>query len=258
MPKAKPYSGPVDKKTAIQLLNGSGESFDGMLLGESLIATAEKLELLVTKANAFLQDNEFAKVMAEYLAMKVNRRGASEILVSSTGQVLLDIQYEEIPTRPTVLKRQRRVPLLEDLRAEAKQLGLDITRFGIKRKAIYDYLEKVRAQKPEGTRRSVSVVKIAEDQEDHDPGPMANGPDETKLTSALDEARPPRKRGFVKTQDALSGPVVVDEGSERGAASAPKPPAPSAASKQKSLRQLVEASKEVNITDLLSSDPPEQ
>lgn len=263
MPKAKPYSGPVDNKIAIQLLNGSGEQFEEGMLGEALISTASKLQLLVEKANAFLHDNEFAKVMADFLAMKINRRGQSEILVSPTGQVLLDIQYEEIPTRPMTLKRHRRVPLIGELRAEAKQLGIDISRFGIKRKAIWNHLEKMKAQgakpekveKPETPRRNVSIVKVAEDQEDIDPGPMANGPDETKLTPALDEAKPPKKRGFVKTQDALSGPVVVDEGSaslERAAAPAPKSP------KQRSMRQMVEASREVDISDLLSSDPPEQ
>lgn len=266
MPKAKPYYGQVENKIAIQLLNMGGD-FEGVFLGDALVKTARQLELLVTKANAYLRGNEFAKVMADYLAVQMNRRGDAKISVNAAGNVVLEIHYEEVAARPMSMKRKRRVPLLDELRDEATRMGVDISSFGIKRKAIWRHLEKLKGQTVKETRKSEAVkelssVKTARDEDDDvDPGPMANGPDESKLMPALDDAKPPRRKGFVKTQDALSSPVVVDNEAAPSAVAPPASPKPqkasNGASERRSMRQMVQESKEVDIGDLLNSEPPE-
>ncbi len=239
MPKGKPYSGSIDSKTARQLLNGSGEVFHGVPLGDALADTAMRLVELVERCNKFLGDNEFAKMVAEYHAIKLGRRGKADILVTAVGDVVLEIGYDDVPTQKLVKTTRRKLPLLKVLRAEADALGVSIEHLGIKRKEICEYLERVKAER-KGSRRLVPV--------EDDPGPMSAGPDETKVLPPSEEPPRAKRRGFVKTGDAVEAPtIVVDDEAPPDQSSAPR----------RSMRQLVEQSKEVNIADLLDSKTPE-
>jgi len=82
---------------------------------------------------------------------------------------------------------------------------------------------------------------------------MSAGPGETRLTDPPDDVKPPR-RGFVKTGDAVEGPVLVEP--EEGAEEAKNGPKGGKKGSRPSMKQLVQDSKEVDITDLLTSDPP--
>lgn len=237
MPKGKPYSGSIDAKTAVQLLNSSGESVDGAMLGDALAATAARLADLVRRSNQFLKTNEFARLVADYHAMKLGRRGHVDLMVTAVGQMLLEIGYDDVPARPLVKQTRRKLPLLKDLRAEAEALGVSISSFGIKRKEIMDFLDQVRADRRGKESRRPPVVE-------EDRGPMSAGPDETKVSPA-EELRPPKRQGFVKTQSVEVSEVLIDERAD-----------PPAAASRRSLRQIVEQSKEVNIADLLDSAPP--
>lgn len=247
MPKGKPYSGSINSQTARQLLNSSGEVFHGVPLGDALADTAGRLVELVEQCNKFLGDNEFAKMVADYHAIKLGRRGKADLVVTAVGQVVLEIGYDEAPTQMLVKSTRRKLPLLKVLRAEADALGVSIEHLGIKRKEICEYLERVRAER-KGSRRLAAV--------EDDPGPMSAGPDETKvLPPSEDPPRPKRARGFVKTGDAVEGPsFIVDEASsEQAPASRPE----HSSVPRPSMRQMVEQSKEVNIADLLDSKAPE-
>jgi len=272
MPKAKPYSGPVDENVSTQLLNSTGEQMmvDGeeILLGDALFRTIRKLEQIVKIANAQLEHSGFAKIVAEHLAAKMNRRGNAEIGVAPGGDVELYISYDDQPARrppPSTTK----LPLQKELKARAEAMGVDISEFGIKRKKILEYLDGIESGeikpkplvKPKPRRKKVEVETAGEASED-DPGPMSAGPDETRVSAPPDEVKPPKKRSFVKTSDAVEGPVVVSA----GAATSEKPPAkPSNSVKSQgvrpsgpNMRELVQDSKEVSIADLLQSEPPKQ
>ena len=266
MPKAKPYSGPIDANLAAQLLNSSGATVDDVPLGDALRAGAANLEKLVALARGALDSSEFAQIVADHLAIKMNRRGASTLSVSDTGQVILQISYEDAPTRQTRPQRKRRVPLIKELRAQAEALGVDISRFGIKRKEIWAYLQEVEAKqggKPKSESRKKRrseprseppKVQATETVDEEDPGPMSAGPDETKVTPPPDEVKP-SKKGFVKTAEAVEGPVVLDpEEAEETVKNGPKGGKKGG---RRSMRQLVQDSKDVDITDLLASEPPE-
>lgn len=273
MPKAKPYSGPVEDKLARQVLNSTGETRningEDLLLGDALIRTAKLLEQIVDQANTLLDGNEFAAIVAEHLANKLNRRGNAEIAVTKSGQVELYISYEEHPARHVSVeppKRQRKVPLMKELKAKAKKLGVEIPEeLGIKRRKIHEWLGKVEKGeiKPKGAKRKSAAIQTANDPPDPDPGPMSAGPDETRVSPAPDDPKPPKKRGFVKTSEAVSKPVVVttDEPAEDkpAPAKAAKPAKPQEDSGQRpDMRQLVKDSKDVSISELLASDPPKQ
>ena len=84
---------------------------------------------------------------------------------------------------------------------------------------------------------------------------MSAGPDETKVGAPPDDVKPP-KRGFVKTSEAISGPVVVAVEEVEGQAK--NGPKGAKKGSRRSMKQLVKDSKDVDITDLLASDPPKQ
>lgn len=239
MPKAKPYSGPIDAAISTQLLNSSGEHVDGVLLGDALEASVTHLADLVTRANAFLKHSEFAKIVADHYALKVNRRGRRSIAVLPSGEPILQIGYEEGPARPVAKATRRKLPRLKVLRAEADALGVSIEKFGIKRKEISDYLEKIRVERKSSRRTS----------NPEDPGPMGAGPDETKLIPAAETPLlAPRRRAPTAVTVPETSPMVVDEASPQ-AATRPET--------RRSLRQMVEQSKDIDIAGLLTSDPPD-
>lgn len=276
MPKAKPYSGPVEENVARQLLNSTGHAVningESLLLGDALLAAAKQLAELVLEANAQLDDNDFAKIVADHLAADLNRRGKAEIAVHDNGSVQLHINYQGNPRNPKQKqKRKRNIPLMEELKARAENLGVEIPEeFGIKRSKIFEWLNEYESGgiSKETVSKSKKTVRrkleVAEDPLETDPGPMSAGPDETKVSAPLDETQLPKKRGFVKTSEAISGPIVV--GTEIVEDSKPVPKEESngvkkaseevSKAKGRSMRQLVEDSKEVDISNLLASEPP--
>jgi hypothetical protein len=278
MPKAKPYSGPVEKSVARQLLNSTGHSVDingqPLLLGDALLAAAEQLKELVAEANSQLEGSEFAKIIAEHLATDLNRRGGAEIAVTDSGTVQLYINYKNHPrSQARKPQRKRKLPLMEELKARAEDLGVGIpSELGIKRTKIVEWLDQVESgetpapkkAKPKKAKPKKATVQTAEDPPEADDGPMSAGPDETKVSRPLDDVAPPKKRGIVKTSEPAPGPVVVSaEAVADSPTSSPKEtktPKSGAdgASKAKgrNMRQLVEDSKDVSIADLLASDPP--
>ena len=205
MPKAKPYSGPVEESVARQLLNSTGHAVDingeSLLLGDALLAAAKQLAELVSEANRQLDENDFARIVADHLAADLNRRGKAEIAVHDNGSVQLHINYQRNPRNPKQKqKRKRNIPLMEELKARAEELGVEIPEaFGIKRSKIFQWLNEYEAggvpkeaPKPKKVRKK---LEVAQDPPETDPGPMSAGPDETKVSAPLDEAKLPKKRG---------------------------------------------------------------
>jgi len=245
MPKTKPYETKIDRDLAIQLLNSSGENSESGLLGDALVRTAAQLADLAEKANKFLKESEFSEIVADHLARKHNKRGHAEINVSRDGHVMLIVTYEEKP-KARRKSRTRRAPLLKELRAKAEELGVDITEFGIKRRQIWEHLQRVESgevvtKKPKKTPSEPKPESEAKKPPpEADNGPMSAGPDETRV-SAPPTQKPPRKP-VVETVRAVVSPVIVDAGST------PK------LSVKKDLRALAEKSKDVDIAALIDSE----
>lgn len=247
MPKAQPYSGEIDEKVALQLLNSGGVRVGDALLGDALVEAARKLAEVVGVAQGFLENNDMVSALAEHLAAKLGRRGVATISVDPSGVLKLDIAYREAaePTVPT--RRRSTLPRLRVLEAEAKKLGVDISQFGIKRREIYNYLQGIKRR----GKAEPKVVRIAEEPVVEQ---ISVRPDETKLSEALamEEIQIPKRRGFVKTGDAVSVPVVLD--APPRPEEPPKPPKPP----ERRLQRLVHEADSVNISELLMSEPPEQ
>jgi len=281
MPKAKPYSGAVDPKLVAQLFKSTGVTIDEVPLGEALEEARLRLADVVERANKSLDSSDFAPIMAEHLANKLGRRGHAQIRIADSGDVFLDITYDETQAGEPAPKPKRvsTVPLMDALKAKAKELGVDISEFGIKRKKIHAFLQKVEAgeveageiepepkakpkselePKPKPKAKPKPEIKTANDAPEDDLGPMSAGPDETRVSAPPDDVKPPKK-GFVKTSQAVSSPVVVDmqsavpKSTPSGANSAKSQ---EEAGKGRSMRDLVKDADGVDIADLLMSDPP--
>lgn len=266
MPKAKPYSGAVEDQLAAQLLNSTGVTVDNVPIGDALLKAREGLTGLVERANSALEGSEFAPIVAEHLANKMGRRGCSQVYVAPSGGVMLDISYEEQPKRRPRAPRPNTVPLMNELKTRAKEMNVDISEFGIKRKKILEYLDKVEAGEIDPLEKTAPApkpkppaVQTSNDPPEEDPGPMSAGPDETRVTAPPDEPKPPKK-GFVKTSKAIVSPVVVDmhpageDPRKREGGKSAK--SQGGGAKGRSMRQLVKDAEEVSISDLLASDPP--
>jgi hypothetical protein len=163
---------------------------------------------------------------------------------------------------------------MPELRAKAKKLGVEIPQeLGIKRSKIAEFLEGVESGEIKGkavkkpskrkTKKKDAVIQTANDPTEPDPGPMSAGPDETRVSAAPDDPKPPKKRGFVKTSEAVSKPVLVGAEPAEEADPAPAKAAKPVESQGEgattpNMRQLVKESQGVDITDLLTSEPPKQ
>lgn len=182
MPSKKPHQVPLGEKLTLELLSLSyhplptleevekdPETGTPRSLGERLQWAVEHLKSVVQETRKFLHESEVARHMAVALATHQKKRGKPKISVTDKGEVVLVISYGE--RSYTGIRRgpySKKLPKLEELRAEAKRRGLDITHLGRQRKAIQKLL-------------------LSSDPEDDTPSPMAAEPDEVKVSAA-----PPR------------------------------------------------------------------
>lgn len=207
----------IDPKLVFELLNASEAlELEGISLGDALSQTIDQLADLVEKANTFLETSPLAAIVAESLATKAHRKGRASIRISSEGQARLE-----------VTSRRIKAPLMSELRAQAKELGVDISAFGTKRLVIHDYLRQ---------QAEPRALKVAPELSNEDAGPMSAGPDETRVSPAPTQ-NPPKRKGFIKTGVPMPTTSLGPE----------TPP-------QKSLRQLVTEAKDIDIASLLGSD----
>ena len=143
----------LDEKLAKELLNVAPrppvqppeDSEDGrgqtpLALGERLERAVEHLADVVKEANEYLEDSELSRHLAEALASEKSRRGFPFIHVEGGGHVVLEVSYDGKQQQRGKKKRKykRVLPLLEDLRKEAVELGISVNHLGQKRRAIFE------------------------------------------------------------------------------------------------------------------------
>lgn len=150
--KPKPYENPLSPQLAEDILNIPIEEPEQMppprTIGERVRRAIEAIE----EANKHLATSPVAKIVARSLMQEMKRRGDATIAVRPDGTVVLRVSYGETP-EPEAGARPRRdapmvqtthrseIPYLDELRAEAADLGVDISHLGRQRRAIYEYLQ---------------------------------------------------------------------------------------------------------------------
>jgi hypothetical protein len=232
----------LDPKLAAELLNvdhspypmdqgGGLYAAEPLALGDRIRETVKHLATLVAAANEHLGSSEATRLVASALARQHGKRGDAAIYVTTEGRCVVEVGTEiESKPAPPRRKYKRNLPLLEDLRAEAKELRLDISHLGQKRRAIWDAINDLKA------RKGISVSD--------DPPEMGAGADEEQV-EAIPEGPKPPKRGHFKIGETLSQPRVIHPGATRSEPIEGDKP---------NMVELLEESSEVNLRDLLGDE----
>lgn len=150
----KPYESPLSAKLSEEILNipvvADVDRPAPRTIGEMVQRSVE----LISHTNEHLRQSTLAKIVAKSIMQELKKRGDAAIVVRYDGTVVLRVTYsDESPATarprrdaPSVqMTNQSVLPYLDALRAEAADLGVDITHLGRQRKAIHEYLQAHRA-----------------------------------------------------------------------------------------------------------------
>ena len=153
----KPYEIPITGDLAADILQIPLETNDSMLTPPKTVG--ERLQWAmdaVAQANEMLARSTMAKIIARSIMRDLKKRGEPSLFVRHDGTVLLRVLYEDGTDeeahsknrRATFVTRATTIPYLDDLRKEAKDLGVDISDLGRARRAIYKRLQRARPPTP--------------------------------------------------------------------------------------------------------------
>lgn len=136
-------------------------------LGERLNLALEDLSETIRLANKILAENGIAKIVAASLAKDLKKRGEASIVVTASGEVVLQItsgkgsSKSDVKSKLMQGKWHSELPSLDHLRQEAEELGVDISGYGRKRREIHHLLETSR-QKLRGAVDEVHIAPLTE------------------------------------------------------------------------------------------------
>lgn len=135
--KLKPIDVPVQGTVAEGVLSLPVVAEDGTIT--TVGDTIRKAASLMEGANRAVAENPLCQVAAQSLMKEQKRRGNPSFVVNSSCEVFLHIGYgqEEAADADVPL------PSLEELRATAKAMGVDISDLGRQKRSILKRLEKI-------------------------------------------------------------------------------------------------------------------
>lgn len=134
--KLKPIAVPVQGSVAEGVLSLPVVVEDGTIttVGE----TIRKAAALMESANRAVAENPLCQVAAQSLMKEQKRRGNPSFVVNSSCEVFLHIGYgKEEPANADAP-----LPSLEELRAQAEEMGVDINDLGRQKRSILKRLEE--------------------------------------------------------------------------------------------------------------------
>ena len=141
----------LDANLAQALLNVPCESIttDVILtrsVWERLEAARSEMQEAVKAANAALEGNSLAEILAETVTRQMIRRGNPRIVVDADGTVTLEVHYGEKlpPVMSGQSKRKSGLPPIGSLRKIATDLGIDPAPFGKAKTKLIEAIEKAR------------------------------------------------------------------------------------------------------------------
>lgn len=186
----KPYESLLSAQLAEEILNIPAVSDLDLPPPRTIGEMVQRSVDLIRRTNEQLRHSTLAKIVARSIMQDLKKRGDATILVRFDGSVVLRVTYAEDSTE--LSPRTRRdapsvqttnhsaLPYLDALRAEAADLGVDISHLGRQRKAIHEYLQ--------AHRRNVTFM------------------DEVRVTPAVEaDARPPKAGGGKPVPNVMPG-----------------------------------------------------
>ncbi len=126
MKKSRPTT--LSAEDTRQLLNGYG-LFEGVPLGDRWAQQCEALRVLERVIEAYLQSATAPALVARGLSKK--KQGRLVLPTQTDGR--LELSFQRNPSK---------LPSMRELRKQARELGVDISSFGIRRREIAAFLSQ--------------------------------------------------------------------------------------------------------------------
>lgn len=150
----KPYEVLLDDELAQEILAIPMDSPLGdppRTIGERVAAATAAVEA----ANEYLQESKLARIVANTVMKDLKKRGYPRVQVRPDGQVVLHVSYDEPeePVKEVLVQKAKRtstLPVMDQLREQAAEMGVDISDLGQARRAIYERLQRERAARENG------------------------------------------------------------------------------------------------------------
>lgn len=162
----KPYESPLSAQLAEEILNLPVVHDTDRPAPRTIGEMVQRSVDLILHTNEYLRHSTLAKIVARSIMQKLKKRGDAAIVVRFDGTVVLRVTYagadeDQVSPRPrrdapsVQMTNHSSLPYLDALRAEAAELGVDISHLGRQRKAIHEYLRTYRTQA-----RGVDEVRV--------------------------------------------------------------------------------------------------
>jgi len=164
----KPYVVPLDADLAAEILNiplpynpAEEPLVAGLTVGDRVRFAVAAVEA----ANKYLAESKMASIVADTVMRKLKKRGVPSLRVQPDGTVVLHVSYEETAkekVKPLPVQQSTRksdLPKLDDLRKQAKEIGVDISALGRARRAIYERIQVARTSLEGPTEPPAKVIR---------------------------------------------------------------------------------------------------
>lgn len=147
MAKNKPYEIPLKPDLASEILAHPAPGPKRTDYPDTINGRLQAALDAVAEANEFLKTSHLARIVADNLMKQLRKRGHPFIRVRADGTVILHVSYDEDdapeePVEPPVQRSSRKsdLPKLDELRAWADRIDVDISDLGRARRTIYERL----------------------------------------------------------------------------------------------------------------------
>lgn len=154
----KVHQEPLREEWAQSLLAARDPNCGGSLFAY-LQGKKDELADSIRRCREHLEKNPLTGVVAEAAAREIGRGGSCSITINEQGTVLLEVT----PKKPGEKRTwQSRLPSIKELRAEAKEMGLDISGLGRSKRKIFDALQEAKKTKKPTKKARKKMVKTGD------------------------------------------------------------------------------------------------
>lgn len=154
----KVHQEPLREEWAQSLLAARDPNCGGSLYAY-LQGKKDELADSIRRCRKHLEENPLTEVVAEAAAREIGRGGTCSITINEQGTVLLEVT----PKKPGEKRTwQSRLPTIKKLRAEAKELGLDISGLGRSKSKIFEALQEAKKTRTPPKKAKKKMVKTGD------------------------------------------------------------------------------------------------
>lgn len=212
--KKRTHQEPLDEAWANALLEGLTEDLKGgpLTIHARLKDARAYMHGAVVAARRSLSKNPLRETVAQAAARNAGRRGHANIVISDEGEVMLEVSYtqdrktEAEAATPT---KRSKLPLIDEIRAEAESLEIDTAPFGRSKVKLRKAIAEARAKKADT--KPKTQVKKAEAKPETEPEPKPKAQVKKAEPAPDPEPEDPKSPGKLAQIAAEAGNVDISK-----------------------------------------------